>query len=234
MNSRKVVFLFWSTLLIGTAAGSLMALIQSYDEVIFAFRELGFMQGIGGLFVIVVIASLWTVIAQMGFFAYLTIHRFGLGIFKSVRLWNKVQVVIIAFALFDLMFFRHFFFAEEGESLLGYAIMPLMLLAYAWIVAEIKARDTNRQAFVPTLFFMVVVTMIEWIPSFTGNDMEYIINAIVPLLVANTYQILILHRLHAQPNGRQPTVAQEQERDRTITTNTKQKQSQKKKKKKKK
>jgi KinB signaling pathway activation protein len=143
----------------------------------------------------------------MGFFAYLTVHRSGLGIFKSVRLWNKVQVVIILFALFDLMFFRHYFFAEEGESLLGYAIMPLMLLAYGLIVAAIKSKETDRTAFIPALFFMVVVTMIEWIPALRENDLNFLISAIVPLLVANTWQILVLHHLHRQPNGKQPSAA---------------------------
>lgn len=192
VNARKVVFLFWSTLLIGTVAGSIMGLIQ----------------GIGGYFTVIVTAALWTVIAQMGFFAYLTIHRFGLGVFKSVSLWNKVQLTIIAFAFFDLMFFRHYFFAEEGETMLGYAIMPALLFIYALFVAFLKAKDTNRQAFIPALFFMYVVTMIEWVPAFTGNDLDFIINAVVPLLVANTWQLLILHRLHEMPNGKQPTQEQ--------------------------
>ncbi|WP_069366782.1 KinB-signaling pathway activation protein [Salisediminibacterium beveridgei] len=192
VNARKVVFLFWSTLLIGTVAGTIIGLIQ----------------GIGGYFVVIVTAALWTVIAQMGFFAYLTIHRFGLGVFKSASLWNKVQLIIIVFAFFDLMFFRHYFFAGEGDTMLGYAIMPTLLLVYAVFVAYLKAKDTNRHAFIPALFFMYVVTMIEWIPAFTGDDLSFIINAVVPLLVANTWQLLVLHRLHEMPNGKQPTAEQ--------------------------
>ncbi len=154
----------------------------------------------GGLFMLFIAAGIWTVIAQMGFFAYLTIHRFGLGIFNSTQLWNRVQVVIILFALFDLMFFRHLLFAQEGETMGGYAIMPLFLLVYGLIVAYIKSKDTNWTAFIPTLFFIVVVSMIEWIPALRENDPTFLWSALVPLLVANTWQVLVLHRLHEQPN----------------------------------
>ncbi|MCE7793913.1 KinB-signaling pathway activation protein [Salipaludibacillus sp. CUR1] len=203
MNSRKVVFLFNSTFLIGTTAGFIIGMILDWQTHMNDLSNLNF----GGLAMVIITSAIWTVIAQMGFFAYLTVHRFGLGIFKSVRLWNKVQVVIILFALFDLMFFRHFFFAEEGESMLGYTIMPLMLLAYGLIVAAIKSKETDRTAFIPALFFMVVVTMIEWIPALRENDYNFLISAIVPLLVANTWQILVLHHLHRQPNGKQPSAA---------------------------
>ncbi|MFC4737974.1 KinB-signaling pathway activation protein [Bacillus daqingensis] len=218
MNSRKVVFLFNSTLLIGTGFGFLMGFFLDFQTHINDLANFNF----AGLTVVAITAAIWTVIAQMGFFAYLTIHRFGLGMFKSASLWNKVQIVLIAFALFDLMFFRWLVFAD-GESIVGYAVMPILLLIYSWIVAVIKSRETNYSAFVPTLFFMVVVTTIEWVPALTQNDMTFIINAIVPLLVANTWQILVLHRLHEQPNGKQPSTKADQERDRKITAATKQK-----------
>ncbi len=150
----------------------------------------------GGILMIGITAAIWTVIAQMGFFAYLTIHRFGLGIFKSQKLWTRVQVIIIAFALFDLMFFRHMAFAEPGESMVAFAVLPALLLIYAMIVAYFKSKDTNYTAFVPTVFFLVVVTSIEWFPALRENDFTFLLNAIVPLLVANTWQVLVLHRLH--------------------------------------
>src|SRR5699024_1201811 len=44
-------------------------------------------------------ALVFTVIAQTGFFAYLFIHRFGQGFFKTF--WPVVQVLLMLFALFD-------------------------------------------------------------------------------------------------------------------------------------
>jgi KinB signaling pathway activation protein len=202
VNSRKVVFLFNSTFIIGTSAGFIIGMLLDWQTHLNDIANFSF----GGVAMVVITAAIWTVIAQMGFFAYLTIHRFGLGIFKSVNLWNKVQIILIVFALFDLVFFRHYFFSVEGESLRGYAVMPLILLAYGLIVAYVKSKETERTAFVPTVFFIVVVTMIEWIPALRENDLTFMINAIVPLLVANTWQILVLHHLHRQPNGKQPSV----------------------------
>ncbi|MBU9710767.1 KinB-signaling pathway activation protein [Evansella tamaricis] len=192
MNTKKVVFLFYTTFLIGTFSGFLIGFILDWHTHILDLSKGQF----GGFVMIIITASIWTVIAQMGFFAYLTIHRFGLGIFKSVKLWNKVQIVLIAFALFDLMFFRHMLFAEDGEGMLGYAILPTLLLGYGVIVAYIKSKETNISAFIPALFFMVVVTTIEWIPALRENDFTFLLTAIVPLLIANTWQLLVLHRLH--------------------------------------
>lgn len=215
VNSRKVVFLFNTTFLIGTTAGLLFGFILDWQTHINDLASFN----LGGIFMLAVTSAIWTVIAQMGFFAYLTIHRFGLGIFKSYQLWNKVQIVIIAFALFDLMFFRHFFFAAEGESMRGYIIMPLMLLGYGLIVAWIKSRETERTAFVPTVFFIVVVTMIEWIPAIRENNYTFLLTAVVPLLVANTWQILVLHHLHEQPNGKQPSVKDTQRKEHLAKNN---------------
>ncbi|WP_088036548.1 KinB-signaling pathway activation protein [Evansella clarkii] len=192
MNTRKVVFLFYTTFLIGTIAGSLMGFVLDWRTHLNDLMNVQF----GGIAMVVITASIWTVIAQMGFFAYLTIHRFGLGIFKSVKLWSRVQIVLIGFALFDLMFFRHMAFAEEGQGMLGFAVMPLLLLGYGLIVAYFKSKDTHWLAFIPTLFFIVVVTMVEWIPALRENDMTFLLTSIVPLLVANTWQVLVLHRLH--------------------------------------
>lgn len=201
VNTKKVVYLFYTTLIIGTVAGGLIGFILDWR---IHFRDMA--EGLfGGIILIFITAAIWTVIAQMGFFAYLMIHRFGLGIFRSAKLWNKVQVVIIAFILFDLMFFRHLLFAGNGESILSYAIIPVCLLIYGLIVALIKSKETNMLAFVPTIFLMVVVTTIEWIPALRENDTIYMMNAIVPLLVANTWQVLILHRLHGKEmDSKQP------------------------------
>lgn len=141
------------------------------------------------------VSSIFSLISQMGFFAYLTIHRFGLGIFKSVKLWNTIQAVLIAVTLFDLVYFRYAVFAEEGESVVSYIIIALFLLVVGVIVAYIKQKETNKQAFIPALFFIVVVTTLEWIPGLQSNDPKWLWLILIPLLVSNVWQLLTLHRL---------------------------------------
>ncbi len=141
------------------------------------------------------VSSIFSLISQMGFFAYLTIHRFGLGIFKSVRLWNTIQAVLIAVTLFDLVYFRYAVFAEVGESVVSYILIALFLLIVGVIVAYIKQKETNKQAFIPALFFIVVVTTLEWIPGLQSNDPKWLWLILIPLLVSNVWQLLTLHRL---------------------------------------
>ncbi|KMK74910.1 KinB-signaling pathway activation protein [Alkalihalobacillus pseudalcaliphilus] len=198
MNSRKVVFLFISTLLVGSISGTIVG--------IFIRSEILFGEGFANLFFGLVwifgISAAFALIAQMGFFAYLTIHRFGLGIFKSAKLWNAAQVVIIAFVLFDLVYFRYIAFAEANETIFHYMVMPLAFLLYAMFIAYLKAKDTNKATFIPALFFMYVVTTIEWVPALLNNDSQWLWLYLTPLISANTWQLLILHRLQNKDDGK--------------------------------
>lgn len=147
------------------------------------------------------VSSIFSLISQMGFFAYLTIHRFGLGIFRTAKLWNAVQIILIAFVLFDLVYLRFIAFAEEGESLAPYLTPALLLLIIGLIIAFLKQKETNREAFVPALFFMTVVTTLEWFPVLRANDFQWVAIMFVVLVVSNAWQLMILHRLTGQQSN---------------------------------
>ncbi|MGC4378222.1 KinB-signaling pathway activation protein [Fictibacillus sp. Mic-4] len=191
MKSKDVVFLFFSTLLIGIGADIITGFILKLPT-----------GGIKAFFLYIVgligFGAIYSVFSQMGFFAYLTVHRFGLGIFKSQALWNGVQLVITVFVLFDLFYLRYTAFYKKGESIASYFIIPIVVLVIGLIVAYFKQKATNRGAFIPTLFFIVVVTTVEWVPVLKQNDVYANWMAFVPLILCNAYQILILHRLNQQ------------------------------------
>nr|WP_285874569.1 KinB-signaling pathway activation protein [Halalkalibacter oceani] len=197
VNSRKVVYLFFTTLIIGSVSGAIVGFAFDYEM----YVSEGAANLIVGVIWLLGMSAAFSLISQMGFFAYLTVHRFGLGLFKSHKLWNYVQIVIIAFVLFDLFYFRYIAFAEPGETMFGYMIIPALLLVYGLVVAYLKARDTNQSAFIPALFFIVVVTTIEWVPALTVNDTKWLWLYFTPLIVGNTWQLLILHRLSGQPTS---------------------------------
>jgi KinB signaling pathway activation protein len=142
-----------------------------------------------------IVGLMFSVISQMGFFAYLMIHRIGLGVFKGPRLWNWVQIVLILFVFFDLVYFRYIVFAEPGMTWTDYLPLPSVLLVIAIIVAWLKARMTNFTAFIPTVFFIYVVTTVEIVPALTQNDAAWVTLMFVTVLVCNVWQVLILHRL---------------------------------------
>lgn len=193
VNSRHVVRLFFSTLLLGGLSGGVVGFIARWDSFQPLFQSMAIGEIVMTFFWLIGVGLIFSVISQMGFFSYLTLHRFGLGMFRG--LWNPVQVVLILFVVFDLVYFRFVTFGN-GESVVSYVVVALFLVAVGLIVAAIKSKMTNRQAFIPTLFFMIVVTVIEWIPVLRANDEAWLYFMLIPLLICNTYQVLILHKIN--------------------------------------
>ena len=207
MTSRNWVKLFINTCLIGGLTTAIVGLIVRWNEFQPIFADIKIVEILSVLVWLIVMGFLFSVISQMGFFAYLTVHRFGLGIFKSVSLWNGVQAVLIIFVLFDLVYLRYQSFAKSGDSILPYIGVAAFLLAVSLFVAWIKAKETNKEAFIPALFFMIVVTVIEWVPVLRVNEHSWFYLMLFALLVCNAYQILILHKLNAQSDRRREELA---------------------------
>jgi len=193
VNSRKWVRLFLTTLLIGGIATAAVGIVLNWKEFGHLLVRFEVIEFLAVLLWHVGVGFIFSVISQAGFFAYLTVHRFGLGMFRS--LWNAVQLVLIMFVLFDLVYFRYMVFADKGDSIIPYVLTALFILAVGLAVAYIKSAQTNKGAFVPALFFMVVVTVIEWFPVLRINDRDWLYLMLIPLLVCNAYQLLILHKL---------------------------------------
>ncbi|MGN1401594.1 MAG: KinB-signaling pathway activation protein [Bacillus sp. (in: firmicutes)] len=193
MSSRLLVRLFFSTLLLGGLTAGVVGFISRWDLYQQLFLDFKVIEIVMTFVWLAGIGLIFSVVSQAGFFAYLTVHRFGLGIFRG--LWNPVQVVLIGFVLFDLVYLRYAAFGE-GESILPYIGIALFLLAVGVIVAYIKAKQTNKKAFIPALFFMVVITSAEWIPVLRDNDQDWLYFMLFPLLVCNSYQLLMLHKIN--------------------------------------
>jgi KinB signaling pathway activation protein len=206
LTSRNWVKLFISTLLVGGLTTGVVGFIVRWDEFAPIFTDFDFLEILSVFFWLIGVGLIFSIISQMGFFAYLTVHRFGLGIFKG--LWNPIQIVLILFALFDLVYFRYKAFAGGGDSMLPYIGVAAFLLIVALVVAAIKAKQTNQHAFIPAVFFMVVVTAIEWVPVLRVNEESWLYLMLFPLLVCNTYQLLILHKLNEDSQKQRSNLAQ--------------------------
>ncbi|WP_034645086.1 KinB-signaling pathway activation protein [Bacillus methanolicus] len=194
MTSRNWVRLFLTTLIIGGLTAGIVGFIVRWDEFKPIFIDFDIKEILSILFWLIGVGLIFSLISQMGFFAYLTVHRFGLGIFKS--LWKPVQLIILLFVLFDLVYFRFQTFAKKGESILPYVGMAFFILAVGLIIAILKVKQTNKNAFIPALFFMVVITVIEWVPVLWVNEESWLYLMLFPLIACNAYQILILHKLN--------------------------------------
>ncbi|WP_428910427.1 KinB-signaling pathway activation protein [Niallia sp. Krafla_26] len=194
MTSRNVVKLFFTTLLIGGFVTGITGFVVRWEEFSSYFTNIELLSIVSTFFWLFCFGFIFSLVSQVAFFAYLTVHRFGLGIFRSF--WSSVQVVLIAFALFDLVYFRYKAFAQSGDSVVPYIFPAIMLLVIGLFIGFLKAKQTNKAAFIPAVFFMTVVTIIEWAPILRLNDDNWTYLMIFPLLACNIYQLLILHKLN--------------------------------------
>jgi len=195
VNSRKWVRLFFTTLFLGGISTVIIGFVLEWDKYAKFFQNFDGKEILAVSFWLMGVGFIFSVISQMGFFAYLTIHRFGLGMFRSPSLWNTVQLFFIAFVLFDFVYLRSVLIANGEVSLGNNILVAGVLFVFGAIVAYIKSKETNKKAFVPALFFMVVVTILEWVPALRINDTDWLYLMVIPLLLCNAYQLLILHRL---------------------------------------
>lgn len=194
MNSRNWVYLFTTTLIIGGVSTIFIGFGVEWNKYSSFFAAFDIVEILSIAIWLLGVGFIFSLISQAGYFAYLTVHRFGLGMFKS--LWGPVQILFTAFVLFDLVYLRYTTFAEQGDSLVPYMIPALLILIYGLIVAYFKMKQTNRLAFIPALFFMVSITIIEWVPALRANERDWMLLMIFPILICNTWQLFILHKLN--------------------------------------
>jgi KinB signaling pathway activation protein len=196
VKSRNWVRLFLSTLLIGAISTIITGFAVKWSEYKELFIASDFVEILMVIFWLIGVGFIFSIISQMGFFAYLSVHRIGQGLFKGA--WSPAQIVLIAFVLFDLIYFRFQVFATEGETISSYVWVPVGIFVFSLIIAYFKSKQTNRKAFIPAAFFMFVVTVIEWVPAIRANDESWLYLMIFPLLICNAYQLLILPKITKQ------------------------------------
>jgi len=201
MTSRKLVGLFFKTLLLGGVAGLLASFIVEWDQYAKVMSPFNAMETLGLIVFFTGLGLVFSAVSQTGFFAYLFINQFGLGIFRSY--WRLVQIVLVIFVVFDLVYFPYQE-AKGSKPLYLFILMSGAILLYGLIVAKIKEKQTNRTAFVPALFLMIVMTTLEWVPGLRVSGYDYAFLMIIPLLVCNTYQLLMLHKLSRKEKGKVP------------------------------
>jgi KinB signaling pathway activation protein len=190
LTLRKWLYLFFTTLAIGGIAGWLVGAF--IDRELFGLGAANFLVGSIGL---IGAGFYYSLISQMGFFAYLTLQYFGLTLFKNRKLVDAVQIFLIMFVIFDLVYIRYTVFGNGQGPLFEYVLFPLILLAISVVVALFKVKATNATAFIPALFFMFVFTAVELFPALRANNVRSLLFMLIPLLACNTWQLFQLHRL---------------------------------------
>lgn len=188
VNSRKLVNMVLKTVIIGGLIGLFTSLVVAHKIFLNVLNPFQGLEIVGLLLYYLGFALVFTVVSLAGFLAYLFIHRFGVSIFRSF--WPTVQVLLVLLALFDIIYF-----SNKEILLLHRVIISLVVLLAGVVVGWLKIKQTNRSAFIPALFFMVVVTTLELTLGLRTSGMDYIIIILVTLVVANAYQLLAWHHV---------------------------------------
>ncbi|MGO4499956.1 KinB-signaling pathway activation protein [Paenibacillus sp. 2RAB27] len=192
MTLRKWFHLFWTTLVLGIVVSTGVGLILQFSDKEFSVMGLS---AVGfNLINMILGGATISVLSQMGFFAYLIVRFIAVGIIRSKTVWDLLQLAVVIVVLFDLVYLRKTNF-NSSESLLGYFILPVCVLVISLAVSYWKVKMTNRNAFIPTLFFMTAVTVLEAVPALKLDNSASSLFMLAPLFVCNAWQILTLHKI---------------------------------------
>lgn len=190
MNLKKWGFLFGMCMFVGLAASVITGSIMQWTDHDFGFMGLkaaGF-----NAFMMAIVGLMFGAFSHMGFFAYLTLNYIALSIFRRSYLWNALQGYSVVFAAVGMGYMLY----EQRTNGWLFWMLPLTLLVCAALVSALKMKQTNKSAFIPSMFLLFTVTFIEAWPALQGElNISAIIFMMLPLFACNSYQILMLHRL---------------------------------------
>src|SRR5690606_7742781 len=190
MTIRNWLFLFSTTLSLGGVAALLLGLLL---ELLMGEMGLTLLQQLlAGL--------LFGAVAQMGLFAYMIFNWVAAGFFRKDFWFNTVQVLLLLLVLGEVILFGYM--ADDGGRLLvPEAIVGIVTLVAGLAVALWKVKLTSQRSFVPTLFFMVVATLIESGTALKQDSLMMMLYTVLTLLVCNAWQVLWIHRLVVPPKA---------------------------------
>ena len=193
MNLRKWLRLFLATIAIGAAASLVIGVSMQVTDP--DYSHLRADEWAYNVLMMVLSGFTMGAFAHMGFFAYLMLNYIARSIFKRPYLWIALQGFVTVFVLVEIAVNVY----DTKLPAASYWALPLALAAASLLVAWWKTSETNAGAWIPTLFFLIVVTVLEGIPSFrtaldTGK-ISSLVYQLAPLFICNTYQIMKLHRV---------------------------------------
>nr|WP_237687733.1 MULTISPECIES: KinB-signaling pathway activation protein [Mammaliicoccus] len=181
-------------MLIGVVVTYLSSLIFGYDKV----TKYLFAGDIGNFIAasvwFIVVGLLVATISQLAYFIYLFINQLGIGIFGKI--WPHVQIVVTIFAIFDLVYFRFLRFGGT-DQILSFIWLPIVVIVFATITSNLKNKQSKKNLWIPSMFFMIVMTTVELIPFLRVEDTSWIYLTIFGLLLCNVYQLITLPKFNA-------------------------------------
>jgi KinB signaling pathway activation protein len=183
MNLRKFWMLFFTTAGVGMLLGALTAMV----EVFHISLQTGIITG-----------GFLSATTMMGFWAYLTLN-FTMRNFVSFRIWIWIQLLLIGLVFYDLVYFRYMLIGKGEGSILPYLLYALWPMGVALVGAFVKGRISGMRNFVPAVFFLFMMTSVEWFVALKSGAMLQTTQIGLILLGCNLYILFMYTHLLAQP-----------------------------------
>lgn len=194
MTLKYLIQFYRNTLLIGVIVTYVASLIFAYDKVTKYLLDGDIGNFLAASVWFMVVGLLVATISQLAYFIYLFINQLGIGIFGKI--WPHVQIVITVFAIFDLVYFRFLRFGNANQ-IITFIWLPILVVIFALIISNIKNKQSEKNLWIPSMFFMIVMTTVELIPFLRVEDTSWIYLTIFGLLLCNAYQLITLPKFNA-------------------------------------
>jgi KinB signaling pathway activation protein len=135
----------------------------------------------------------------MGFWAYLTLN-FIARISVPRRVWRWTQALILALVVFDMVWYRYQLevasHPQQHPAYATYLVQAVWPLAVAVAGAFAKRRLSGKGSFLPTLFYLYVFTVVDWLLVIKSQANPAIVNQTgIVMMACNVYMILIFGKL---------------------------------------
>lgn len=158
-------------------------------------------------FVALISGAFLATTSLMGFWAFLTLN-FVAGITLPRRVWRWAQVVITLLVLYDMMWYRYHIDAVRHPT--GHAPFTTFLIQGSWpllvalIAAGFKRRLSGKGSYLPTVFYLYVFTIIDWLLVIKSQTGAIVNQTGLVMMACNVYMILIFGKLLSPDGGRLP------------------------------
>lgn len=140
----------------------------------------------------------------MGFWAFLMLN-FTSSMTLPSRVWRWTQMLLIGLVLYDMVYWRYHFAIRTSShghlSLVTYALQGLLPFLVAVVAALVKRRLSGKGNILPTVFFVYVFTVVDWLLVLRLHASAVINQTGFIMLACNVYMILIYSFMlnHEQP-----------------------------------
>lgn len=198
MRLNQFIFLIVSTVVLGAVAGILISVTGLWLHVPW------FIGLISGAFL--------ATTSLMGFWAYLTLN-FIAAMTLPRRVWRWAQALIVVVVLYDMLWWRYHIDVVRHPlhhtALSAYLVQGIWPLLVAIAAGLVKQRMSGRGSFLPSVFYLYVFTIVDWLLVIRAQSAGPIVNQTgLIMMLVNVYLLLVYGKL-LSPEARQAAWASE-------------------------